>query len=81
MSELSEQAYHDLLHDLKNFVIDLQNVKHKVEELTADERIERLEARVNALMLENAKLKLLLEDVCHQVSMEYKPTPKTRRKS
>lgn len=63
---------HMLLHDLKTMVIDLQNLKQKTQ---------MLEERTNILMLENAKLKLIIEDVCHEVSKEITHKPKTRKKS
>lgn len=79
MSDLNEENYHSFLHEIKNMAIDMRNIKEKVEELTADERITRLEERMNILLLENAKLKVILEDVCHEASKVYKP--KIRRKS
>lgn len=81
MSNLNEENYHSFLHELKAFAMDMKDIKSKIEELTADERITRLEERVNILMLENMKLKLILEDICHEASKEFTPKPKTRRKS
>ena len=81
MSDLNEENYHSFLHEIKDLAIDMQNIKDKVEELTADERITRLEARMNILLLENAKLKLLLEDICQEVSNENTYKHKTRRRS
>jgi hypothetical protein len=68
--ENPEEITHSLLHDLKNMVVDLQNVK---------ERTLLLEERTHILMLENSKLRLLLEDICYEQS-NLQPT-KTRRKS
>ena len=81
MSDLNEENYHSFLHEIKNLAIDMQNIKEKVEELTTNDRILRLEERMNILFLENAKLKLLLEDVCHEVSKDKTHKPKTRRRS
>ncbi len=81
MTTLSEENYHSFLHEIKHMAIDMQDIKNKVEELTSDERITRLEERMNILLLENAKLKLILEDICHEVSKEQPHKPKTRRQS
>lgn len=58
-----------LLHDLKEMVIDVQNLKtnYKV-----------LDERMNILLLENAKLKLILEDICQEATVRNNTT---RRKS
>jgi hypothetical protein len=81
MSDLNEETYHSFLHEIKNMAIDMNNIKQKGEELTTDQRIDRLEERMNILLLENAKLKLILEDICHEVSKEQNLNHKTRRKS
>ena len=81
MSGLNEENYHGFLHEIKNLAIDMQNIKDKVNTLTADERITKLEKHMNILLLENAKLKLILEDVCHLVSQENLNNHKTRKKS
>lgn len=52
-SDLSEQAYHDFIDEMKEMTLDLE----KMQEYTTDER-------VDLLILEHAKLKLLLEDLC-----------------
>jgi hypothetical protein len=94
MSDLNEENYHSFLHEVKDMVLDLQNLKSRV--MTAedfigqnyqvdlskiDARISSIEERMNILLLENAKLKLILEDICQEVS-KYNPiNPKTRRKS
>lgn len=81
MSDLNEENYHSFLHEIKYMAIDMQNIKEKVENLSSDERITRLEERMNILLLENAKLKLILEDICHEVSKERTHNHKTRRQS
>ena len=67
-----EDLEHSLLNDLKNMVIDLQNIVKKTE---------ILEERMNRMLLENAKLKLILEDVCQEVSKDHIHKPKKWRKS
>jgi len=81
MSDLNEENYHNFLHEIKNLAIDMQDIKEIVKGLTIDERITKLEERMNILLLENAKLKLILEDVCHLVSLEDTNKHKTRKKS
>ncbi len=81
MSDLNEENYHSFLHEIKDLAIDMQNIKEKLEELTSHERITRLEEKVNILMSENLKLKLILEDLCYEASRQYINKPNTRRKS
>jgi len=81
MTDLNEENYHSFLHEIKNMAIDMQNMKDKVELLSADARITRLEQCMNILLLENAKLKLILEDLCSEAEKKLNLNPKTRRKS
>jgi hypothetical protein len=94
MTDLNEENYHSFLHEIKNMVLDMQSLKprvmttedfigqnYKVDLANHDERIAMLEERMNILLVENAKLKLLLEDICHEVSKETTHKHKTRRKS
>lgn len=94
MSDLNEENYHSFLHEVKEMTLDMQNLKarvmtaedfigqnYKVDLANHNERITLLEERMNILLLENAKLKLILEDICNEVSNEQSPNPKTRRKS
>lgn len=73
-------------------VLDMQNLKarvlttedfigqnYKVDLEHHNKRITVLEERMNILLLENAKLKLMLEDICHEISKELTHKPKTRR--
>ena len=90
MSDLNEESYHSFLHEIKDMVLDMQNLKtrmmttenfigqnYKVDLSTMNARIDTFEERMNILLLENAKLKLILEDICCEVS-KYKPiNPKT----
>ena len=92
MTDLSEENYHNFLHEIKDMVLDMQNLKarllttedfigqnYKVDLESFDKRITRLEERMNILLLENAKLKLILEDICYELSKEPPHNPKTRR--
>ena len=94
MTDLNEENYHSFLHEIKEMVLDMQSLKtrvmttedfigqnYKVDLAVFDERITMLEERMNILLLENVKLKLILEDICHEVSKEHTYNPKTRRKS
>lgn len=94
MSDLNEENYHSFLHEIKEMVLDMQNLKarvmttedfigqnYKVDLEDHNARITLLEERMNILLLENAKLKLLLEDLCHEVSKEIPNKTKTRRQS
>jgi len=94
MTDLSEDNYHSFLHEIKNMVLDMQHLKarvmttedfigqnYKVDVASLDDRMTMLEQRMNILLLENAKLKLILEDICHEVSKDTPHNPKTRRKS
>ena len=56
---------HSLLHDLKEMVIDIKDLKANYQVL---------EERMNILLLENAKLKLILDDV-YQSSIIIKNKP------
>lgn len=53
---------------------------HDLENIQAEMRLVTIEQRMNILLLENAKLKLLLEDICHE-QQRNNPKPKTRSKS
>lgn len=68
----TEEVRHSLIHDLKNMVVDIQNLKKKSE---------ILEDRTMILIQENAKLKLLYEDVCHELSKLQSDKKQTRKKS
>ncbi len=46
-----------------------------------EERIRFLEERMNILLLEMSKLKLILEDICFEANKESNLKSKTRRKS
>lgn len=88
MSNMTEESYDLFLHDLKNLVIDLNIVKQKVEVMSNDQRMKIIEDRMNVLLLDNAKLKLVLEDLCQEVEDIYQKVdqesyhkPKTRKKS
>lgn len=51
----------------------------KLDCLSIEQRLDSLEERMNILLLENVKLKLILEDICHDVSKEITHKPKKRR--
>ena len=53
----------------------------KERTLSLHNRMHQMEGRMNILLLEHAKLKLLLEDICKEITMEQIKQPKTRRKS
>lgn len=72
-----------LLHDLKSMFIDLQNCKEMIGALNRipslvyhldesnkdlQEQINTLSEKMNILLLENAKLKVILEDICQEQS-------------
>lgn len=53
----------------------------KEKKLSDHHRLNLIEERMNILLLENAKLKLLIEDLCHEVSTGKTLKPKTRKQS
>lgn len=79
MDEKETASYQEILHDLKTFVLDFKSVKDKVEALTSEERLFIIEDRLDFLLRENAKLRLILEERL-QVSNNV-TNIKTRRKS
>ncbi|HHT9109599.1 MAG TPA: hypothetical protein ACFYDZ_00400 [Candidatus Brocadiaceae bacterium] len=50
---------HSLMHDLKTMALDLEEVKEKYE---------ILESKTNLLIIENDKLRLMIEDICFEQS-------------
>jgi len=68
----TKEVRHSLIHDLKNMVIDIQNLKKQSE---------TQEEAVHSLLLENKRLKVILEDMSHELSKlqsERKPPPRRR---
>jgi hypothetical protein len=73
---MTEGLYNSILHDLKSFAMDMKDVKQKVEELSDNERIGRLEERTDILLLEFKKLKYALDRI---IQIERTPINKIRK--
>lgn len=50
---------HSLLHDLKTLALELDELQDKYEDL---------ESKTNTLIIENDKLRLMIEDICFEQS-------------
>ena len=59
--------------------VDIPEIVRNVRELNI--KYDELVSRINILLLENARLKVILEDISHEVSKELTHKPTTRRKS
>ncbi len=71
MDDKDTEAYHNILHDLKNFVTDFKNVKQAMD--IYDEKINSLQKRLTELMTETAMIKRFLSGICQEASSENNP--------
>ncbi len=77
MNDDDTETCHIILHDLKNFVRDFNDVKQAMD--IYDERINNLQQRLTELMTETTLIKRFLSGICQEASSEN--NPKTRRMS